>query len=745
MKRTDIISHITSNWRNRIILLTVATTLTCIVILLFAHQRSGVSLLPTIIILSIIIFLSAWSMIKSLPSHQQTIRLLDLQFPELEHSSELLLREDKTPLESLQILKITARFENHRKINFPLPWSQVYIIVFITILSIGAFFLAKNHPKEQDLTNLEREWVVKDATSPTLTDSLYLTDLSVFISPPSYTGLKPTRSNTVDPSVPEGSRVLLEANYSIVPTSSILNISQGPINGFLNNGIWQHQIYLEQKTIYQLTANKDSLQYVSTYHLMDIIKDQPPTIEISDMPQYQRFEWDDNIAIDLQATITDDYGLQDAYIVATITQGSGESIRFREQKIAFDQKIQGNTVVLSHLIHGEHFEMEPGNEFYFHLEALDNKPTPQLTKSATYFFAINDTSEVEFSLAGNLGVDIMPDYFKSQLQLIIDTEQLIEERGSVKKADFNSRSNALGFDQKQLRLRYGQFMGEEDDSGLEVSEETEEADTEDHDHEGEVNVLEEFGHDHDHENESGQWMDRGTQPSEHDHGHDQTEGEEDPLEDFLHNHEDAETATFFTVSLKAKLRAALNEMWDAELYLRLFQPEQSLPYQYKALKLLKEIKNHARIYVQRVGLDPIEINEADARLSKEPKDFSDRQHSYAAEMPPRLDGIEQLIQEIEFYSLTKYEVIDQEIWQTAMEELALLSMEQPGNFLLELNAIGKLKAIQQPDSSYYSEVILLRERLISMLTPKNNQPKIRTYDSSPMDERFRVKLSEIQE
>jgi len=55
-------------------------------------------------------------------------------------------------------------------------------------------------------------------------------------------------------------------------------------------------------------------------------------------------------------------------------------------------------------------------------------------------------------------------------------------------------------------------------------------------------------------------------------------------------------------------------MWDAELHLRLYDPATSLPYQYKSLGLLQEVKNHARIYVHRIGYEPPAIKEGELRL-----------------------------------------------------------------------------------------------------------------------------------
>ena len=55
----------------------------------------------------------------------------------------------------------------------------------------------------------------------------------------------------------------------------------------------------------------------------------------------------------------------------------------------------------------------------------------------------------------------LPAYFRSQRQIIIDSEALLAERAALDEAKFLARADAIGVDQKILRLRYGQFLGEE--------------------------------------------------------------------------------------------------------------------------------------------------------------------------------------------------------------------------------------------------------------------------------------------
>ena len=219
----------------------------------------------------------------------------------------------------------------------------------------------------------------------------------------------------------------------------------------------------------------------------------------------------------------------------------------------------------------------------------------------------------------------MPEFFRSQRQIIIDTEHLLSIKGQISIDSFNRMSNELGFDQKQLRLKYGQFMGEENESGIAIENEIEleeehdhdhDHDHDDHDHDHDENsilsqardLLSDFMHDHDHEEEEGLLLStKGTE----------VEDAKNPswVKALAHNHDNEEEATFHDISVKSKLRAAMAEMWDSELHLRLYDPASSLPYQNRSLKLLQEIKNHARIYVHRIGFEPPVIKEQEKRLS----------------------------------------------------------------------------------------------------------------------------------
>jgi len=337
----------------------------------------------------------------------------------------------------------------------------------------------------------------------------------------------------------------------------------------------------------------DGTVYTSDLYSIEVVKDEEPTIQIKDLEPFSSFEVQDEKRIQWNTNILDDYGITEAHIIATVSKGSGESVKFREEQLAFDTALTKGEkqVSLSKNIDLDLLQLEPGDELYFYIEAIDNKrPKPNVARSDTYFATIKDTASYGFGVEGTLGVDRLADYFRSQRQLIIDTEKLISERKVLAEKEFKFQSNELGFDQKSLRLKYGAFMGEE-------SEEVAVAEPEgDVDHEGDTDHDDEdplaaYTHDHDGDNEHNLVADETKKKEE----------SKNPLQEFIHDHGDPESATLFEESLKVKLLKALSEMWDAELYLRLYEPEKSLAYQYKALQYIQEIKNNARIYVHRIG------------------------------------------------------------------------------------------------------------------------------------------------
>jgi hypothetical protein len=183
----------------------------------------------------------------------------------------------------------------------------------------------------------------------------------------------------------------------------------------------------------------------------------------------------------------------------------------------------------------------------------------------------------------------MPAFFRSQRQVIIDSEALVAKRSTMDPGRFTSQSDQIGVDQRLLRMRYGQFMGQE----------TEEAGAHD---------------EHEHQDEPPQ--PGGSAVNE-------------ILRDFGHVHDLPEAATLLDRDTRALLKQALDEMWQAELQLRQGQPEKALPYEYRALDRIKQVQQASRIYLARVGLELPPID-GTRRLTGDARGTGDRQDPLSA-------------------------------------------------------------------------------------------------------------------
>ena len=706
-------------------------------------------------------------------NHTVSARLVNQQVAAMEYSAEFVLREvsQLSPLGKLQREKASHLLEQYaRDIKVPFNTARIVIMVLLAALfSWTASFLKvkENFIQEEGLAISTLNIPSDLGTSPVKWPGVERLDIR--ITPPPYSGKKSYHQADLDLEVMEGAFV--QWSLQLDGPLDKIELASANVNTYTlkkgNDQTFTGGAKISKKGFYNFRFIQDTAYLESDLYAINIIMDNPPKLKMRDLASNTVFDHDQTKEIKIQCDVTDDYGIHQAYLVATVSKGSGESVKFREERFLFDNVWEDHrrSLALTKTLDLDKLDMTPGDELYFYAEAVDNKPSPQRARTGTFFVSIRDTTELEFSLAGSLGADVMPEYFRSQRQLIIDTEKLLKDRPSLPKHDFKTRSNVLGYDQKALRIRYGQFMGEEFTTGLAPATEQEETATtgDDHDHAvEEEDPLAGFTHDHDGDNEHNLVAEDHVHHEEdhthheHDHAHyehdhthhehEENDGEEDPLHSYQHIHDDPEEATFFTISVRQKLGQALNEMWDAELYLRLYQPKKSLPYQYKALKLLKEIKNHARIYVHRIGFDPPPIKE-ESRLKGDIDEVQDQieRASWRNEDPYRqmrkaLALLERLIQEDLWPSPGEVDLME-----AAGSELASLAIEQPGRHLRVLQNLRDL--IQQSSPSDQTSKLMRAVRLglaRALPAPKQRPPgmEYQEHDIIPL---FREQLEQVKE
>ncbi len=133
-------------------------------------------------------------------------------------------------------------------------------------------------------------------------------------------------------------------------------------------------------------------------------------------------------SLTMQVTLTDDYGISAAAIQATVASGSGEAVKFGEQAMPFDAVFNGTRkqYALQRPVNLKALGMQPGTELYLFIQAQDNHQ--QYSRSGMRMVVLPDTAQL-MSLEGMANsVNVKPEYFRSQRQIIIETEQLIREK-----------------------------------------------------------------------------------------------------------------------------------------------------------------------------------------------------------------------------------------------------------------------------------------------------------------------------
>ena len=518
-------------------------------------------------------------------SLHQLASFVDRKFPEVEDSSSLLLLspEDLSGLQRLQAEKISQTLSSH---ELPMePVHQLRVPVIVMACSIFFFVLFPRLSK----TGQDLEHIVHAPADKKIVKELVPTKISEYniaIVPPAYTGKKTRQQEQFTLSAEAGSKVSwkLETSGPVEDVQFIWNDKQSfKLRKSDQAGkSWTFEKVLNQPGFYQVMLDGKR----SDFYQVELIEDQAVAIKIQRPEQHSTIDFGQPHRVDLQVLMTDDYGISSAAIYATTASGKEEAVSFKEHKLSFNTAINNQrSLNLKQQLSLASLGMKPGDELYFYVNATDNHG--QQSRSDMYFVSIQDTAAL-MSMAGiDNGVNLVPEYFRSQRQIIIDTEKLLLERSSISASDFKKRSNELGIDQKMLRLRYGKFLGEEEETNIGgKGEEHEEHSADD-------------GHGH------------GAQEAAPAYG--DVQG---LMDQYAHKHDQAEDATFFEPELKAQLKATLNEMWSAELQLRTYDPQKALPFEYKALRLLKDLQQKSRAYVAKTVVKTTPLK-AEKRLTGE--------------------------------------------------------------------------------------------------------------------------------
>ena len=587
-------------------------------------------------------------------------RHLNRVVPALEESADLLLLPEAglSPLERLQRTRVERTLSGLIELP-PLPKRTLRLAgAYAITASLLAVGLLQGRP-----SGLSFGTPARNASAPSARRPPRVANVLVSVLPPAYTRKPGRRHTTWDLEAEQGARVTwrLRADRPVAAVF-LLTVQGDTIHGTVRGPAEYEATFAAAHTVlYQAVLRDGAAVVASDFHRLTVIPDAPPTLTVVRPEPRTEIAFGAPLTVPLEVLAADDYGLADARIVATVTTGSGEGVKFRERDLDFDTRTprrQEHGLLLRTALDLGLLGMQPGDDLYFHVAAHDNRaPQANETRSETYFISLTDTAHVLVADWSGLGVHGAPEYLRSQRQIIIDTERLLAMQGQLATPEFRGRSNNIGLDQHVLRERYGEL------AGLETVE-------------------------------------AGPEPT------------------IEHEHDLEENATLLAQSVKDKLQAALAQMWDAELRLRTGDPRAALPFEYRALELLKQAQETARAYVQRVGFEPPPLEPDRKRLTGTLSAIGNPSRTRTITVPPTLPALRaglDIVQRLR--SGGQRRDGDGAALERAGRAIGQLAIEQPSGHLETLRDLRTLIASLDSSGAVCSACLLRVERGIWRALP----------------------------
>lgn len=494
---------------------------------------------------------------------------LDRRVPALAESAALLLADAPLPpIQELQRRRIDLALsrEDERRLLAHLPARPLRSATLAAGagLALGIALLLPGAPRAATGAGAPLAAAPSAGSPPPATP--LLRRLEVTVTPPSYTGRRARRGDSLSVRAEEGSTLSwrVEAAPEVASAWLLLDENDRLALRAAEGAFTAARAVREPHLVRLVLADAAGELWRSPPARIEVIPDQPPTLELLAPATLVERPPQAPGAVTLELAISDDHGVRGATLLATLASGSDELVEFRDQTLPLAARPQARRQVVRRTLDLAALGLVAGAELYLRAEVRDNRrPQANVERSPTVVVRLPIERTESADLAAGIPMLVGPELLRSQRQIVVDTERLLAEAPRLAASEVARRSRSLALDQRAVRMRYGILLGDEFVEGRAV--EAEEA------HGG----FEEEG--------GGSIADMA--------------GAE------VHLHDSAESATYFPEPVRQKLKAMLAAMWDAEGQLAVDAPRVALPHERRALELLKQVQQASRVYVQKAGVE----------------------------------------------------------------------------------------------------------------------------------------------
>jgi hypothetical protein len=590
-------------------------------------------LLPALVAAAAVLLVARWR--RPRVDVAALARHLNRTLPAVEESADLLALPPAalSPLERLQRARVEARLG--RLTELPalparaLTMAAWYGAAASLIAVLGLWW----NPAR---AGVPRAGASGSAAGASANGPPHITGVDVVVRPPDYTRHPQRTAHDWDVDVEQDGQVTWRVHTDRAAQRVFLLTTEGDTIRCAPHGQGEYEARAVpvHSLLYQAVVGGGAATRASDFHRVTVIPDEPPTLTVVRPEPRTEIAVGAPLTVPVEVLAADDYAIAEAHLVATVTSGAGEAVKFREVTLSFDSSTprpSARGLLLRRALDLRVFGLAPGDELYFHVVARDNRaPLPNAAHSDTYFIVLTDTARVTVADLSGLAVNGMLEYLRSERQIIIDTERLLADATHITTAEFKNRSESIGFDQGTLRERYGEIAGQET-------------------------------------------VEQGTEAT------------------IEHEHDVEENTTLLATRVKDQLQQAISQMFEAERHLRIDEPAAALPFEYRALELLKAAQEAARVYVLRVGFEPPPLEPDRTRLTGTLTGIASSSAARAVDATPTLPALRRalaVVQRLSGGAATG--AADVAALQSAGRELGGLAIAQPGQHLETLRDLRTL-------------------------------------------------------
>lgn len=662
-----------ARWRRAAIALVAAAPwLLAAVAMAWRLRGPGIALAVSAAAAATVLVAAAWRM-RTLDS-RWLVRSLDAHDPRFEDSSALLLEpaERLQPLQRLQRERMRARLGTGARPDLRELW-PAHRLLAGGIGAVLVMTVALAWPQASPRANTRLQ---PGATRAAAVAPITLRNARLRITPPAYTGLAVRNVDALDARVPEASRVHWRLHFAPQPASVALHFHDGRrLAMHRENDAWVAEETIRKAGLYRIVAARSpapasdapaspsgsrpgvldpasptgpgaraasrappppgpelaaGVVQPDRQYRIDIVADRAPRLHVTRPQQTLTLRSDGRRQWQLAFEGIDDHGVSPRAGLRIITaRGSGEAVTFDEANRTLAGSGPARQRRFRHALDIDGFGLGAGDDLIVQFSVADNRPgAAQVARSASYILRWPSREATTASAIDGLVKTVLPAYFRSQRQVIIDAEALLKQKPRLDADTFAARSDAIGVDQRLLRLRYGQFLGEETEGApTRPLMPTNDAEDEALADVPQTAAVADTG--------TGTGTPTIAEGHRQDDGHDHGAAADAPvavaafgaagdvLEAFGHTHDHAEAATLLDPATRRTLKSALDAMWQSELQLRQGMPQAALPPANVALALIKQVQQADRIYLARVGYEQVPVD-AGRRLGGERKGIAAR-------------------------------------------------------------------------------------------------------------------------